>query len=153
MTNISARSGLTGLLILAVLAAGASLYFGGFFAGEQVAFADDDPKEPAKEEEKEPDLPDAPELKGGKEWLNCSGPLTLKDLKGKIVVLDFWTLCCINCIHTLPDLAKLEEKYKKEVVVIGVYSPKFENEKKTPPTAPDPSEPTSASHAWIPSIV
>jgi thiol-disulfide isomerase/thioredoxin/outer membrane protein assembly factor BamB len=72
----------------------------------------------------------APELEGGVEWLNCGGPISLhKDLKGKIVILDFWTLCCINCIHTLPDLAKLEKKYAKELVVIGVHSPKFDNEK------------------------
>ncbi|HEY8504872.1 MAG TPA: thioredoxin-like domain-containing protein [Gemmataceae bacterium] len=68
-------------------------------------------------------------MTGGKEWLNCSGPIKLKDLRGKVVLLDFWTLCCINCIHTLPDLAKLEEKYKNELVVIGIHSPKFENEK------------------------
>lgn len=74
---------------------------------------------------------DAPELDGGVAWLNTAGPLTLKDLKGKIVVLDFWTLCCINCIHTLPDLAKLEKKYANELVVIGVHSPKFDNEKDT----------------------
>jgi thiol-disulfide isomerase/thioredoxin len=73
----------------------------------------------------------APPLDGGVAWLNTAGPLKLSDLKGKIVVLDFWTLCCINCIHTLPDLAKLEEKYGKEVVVIGVHTAKFENEKNT----------------------
>lgn len=73
----------------------------------------------------------APELEGGMAWLNTAGPLKWADLKGKIVVLDFWTFCCINCIHTLPDLAKLEKKYEKEVVVIGVHSAKFENEKNT----------------------
>ena len=73
----------------------------------------------------------APELDGGVAWLNTGKPLKLKDLKGKVVLLDFWTLCCINCMHILPDLAKLEEKYKNELVVIGVHSPKFENEKKT----------------------
>jgi DNA-binding beta-propeller fold protein YncE len=77
------------------------------------------------------DYPDAPELDGGVAWLNTPGPIKLKDLRGKIVVLDFWTLCCINCIHTLPDLAKLEKKYPNELVVIGVHSPKFENEKNT----------------------
>src|SRR5262245_44733016 len=71
----------------------------------------------------------APELEGGAGWYNTSGPIKMKDLKGKIVILDFWTLCCINCIHTLPDLAKLEKKYEKELVVIGVHSAKFENEK------------------------
>ena len=74
----------------------------------------------------------APELDGGVAWLNTAGPLSLKkDLKGKVVLLDFWTLCCINCIHILPDLAKLEKKYPNELVVIGVHSPKFDNEKDT----------------------
>ncbi len=74
----------------------------------------------------------APELDGGIAWLNTGGPLSLKkDLKGKIVLLDFWTLCCINCIHVLPDLAKLEKKYANELVVIGVHSPKFDSEKIT----------------------
>jgi len=75
--------------------------------------------------------PDAPELVAGLDWLNTEKPLTLKELKGRIVVLDFWTLCCINCIHTLPDLARLEARYPNVLVVIGVHSPKFENEKKT----------------------
>jgi DNA-binding beta-propeller fold protein YncE len=73
----------------------------------------------------------APELEGGVAWLNTDQPVKLKDLRGKIVVLDFWTLCCINCIHTLPDLAKLEKKYENELVVIGVHSAKFDNEKQT----------------------
>jgi thiol-disulfide isomerase/thioredoxin len=73
----------------------------------------------------------APELEGGVAWLNTGKPLKLKDLRGKIVILDFWTLCCINCMHIMPELEKLEEKYKDQVVVIGVHSPKFENEKST----------------------
>ncbi len=73
----------------------------------------------------------APELTGGTAWLNTAGPLTLKDLRGKVVLLDFWTLCCINCIHILPDLHKLEKKYANELVVIGVHSPKFDSEKET----------------------
>src|SRR5437870_469347 len=72
-----------------------------------------------------------PELEGGIAWLNTAGPVRLSDLRGKIVLLDFWTLCCINCIHTIPDLKKLEEKYPNELVVIGVHSPKFDNEKDT----------------------
>lgn len=68
-------------------------------------------------------------LEGGTEWLNTSHPIDLKDLKGKIVVLDFWTYCCINCMHVLPDLKFLEEKYGKQLVVIGVHSAKFDNEK------------------------
>jgi thiol-disulfide isomerase/thioredoxin len=73
----------------------------------------------------------APELDGGVAWLNTAGPLKLADLKGKIVLLDFWTFCCINCIHTLPDLAKLEQKFEKELVVVGVHTAKFDNEKIT----------------------
>src|SRR5262249_29116636 len=71
----------------------------------------------------------APELDGGVAWLNTASPVRLRDLRGKIVLLDFWTLCCINCIHTLPDLAKLEKKYANQLVVIGVHSAKFENER------------------------
>jgi DNA-binding beta-propeller fold protein YncE len=71
----------------------------------------------------------APELEGGVSWLNTAGPIRMRDLKGKIVVLDFWTFCCINCIHMLPDLAKLEKQYPNQLVVIGVHSAKFENEK------------------------
>ncbi|MCS7015744.1 MAG: thioredoxin-like domain-containing protein [Gemmatales bacterium] len=71
----------------------------------------------------------APELEGGVEWLNTSGPIRLRDLRGKIVLLDFWTYCCINCIHVLPDLARLEKKYPQQLVVIGVHSPKFDTEK------------------------
>jgi len=71
----------------------------------------------------------APELEGGSEWLNCGGPIRMKDLRGKVVLLDFWTYCCINCIHVLPDLARLEKKYPNELVVIGVHSAKFDTEK------------------------
>jgi DNA-binding beta-propeller fold protein YncE len=83
-------------------------------------------------EETAGDDPDpAPELEGGVAWLNTAGPIRIADLKGRIVLLDFWTLCCINCIHTLPDLAKLEAKYPGVLVVIGVHTPKFDNEKNT----------------------
>ena len=76
-----------------------------------------------------PNASPAPSLDGGVKWLNCGGPIDLKDLRGKVVLIDFWTFCCINCIHVLPDLAVLEEKYDRELVVIGVHSAKFENEK------------------------
>src|SRR5262245_39190247 len=90
------------------------------------------PPGPAAEQPGGRALETAPELAGGVAWLNTAGPLSLqKDLKGKVVLLDFWTLCCINCIHILPDLAKLERKYANELVVVGVHSPKFDNEKDT----------------------
>ncbi len=73
----------------------------------------------------------APEFPEGMEWLNTGRPLSLAQLKGKIVLLDFWTFCCINCMHIIPDLKKLEAKYSEELVVIGVHSAKFTNEKGT----------------------
>ena len=71
----------------------------------------------------------AASLDGGQGWLNTSGEISLKELRGKIVLLDFWTYCCINCLHILPDLTYLEEKFPNELVVIGVHSGKFDNEK------------------------
>src|SRR2546430_13434607 len=73
----------------------------------------------------------APELSGGRGWLNTDKPLSLSALKGKVVLLDFWTYGCINCMHIIPDLKRLEKKYPNELVVIGVHSAKFENEKDT----------------------
>lgn len=73
----------------------------------------------------------APEIQGGRGWLNTDRALSLAALKGKIVLLDFWTYGCINCIHIIPDLKKLETKYANQLVVIGVHSAKFQNEKET----------------------
>ena len=73
----------------------------------------------------------APELSGHRGWLNTDKPLSLSALRGKVVLLDFWTYGCINCMHIIPDLKRLEKKYPNELVVIGVHSAKFENEKET----------------------
>lgn len=71
----------------------------------------------------------APELIGKGGWLNTGDKqYTLADLRGRIVVLDFWTFCCINCLHVLDELRELEEKHRDTVVVIGVHSPKFVHE-------------------------
>ncbi|MEV7287778.1 NHL domain-containing thioredoxin family protein [Streptomyces sp. NPDC093252] len=71
----------------------------------------------------------APELLGDGGWLNTGGTAyTLADLRGRIVILDFWTFCCINCLHVLDELRELEEKHPDTVVVIGVHSPKFVHE-------------------------
>ncbi len=70
----------------------------------------------------------APELTGAKSWLNTEKPLSIAGLKGKVVLLDFWTYGCINCIHIIPDLKKLEAKYGNNLVVIGIHSAKFTNE-------------------------
>ncbi|WP_372728023.1 NHL domain-containing thioredoxin family protein [Nocardioides sp.] len=69
----------------------------------------------------------APELVG-RGWLNTDGDLSLRDLRGRFVLLDFWTFCCVNCLHVLDELRPVEEKYADELVVIGVHSPKFVHE-------------------------
>src|SRR6185436_1030734 len=73
----------------------------------------------------------APDFPEGMEWLNTDRPISLRELRGKVVLLDFWTYCCINCMHVIPDLKKLERKYPNELVVIGVHSAKFTNERDT----------------------
>ncbi|WP_405789866.1 redoxin domain-containing protein [Streptomyces sp. NBC_00029] len=71
----------------------------------------------------------APELIGKGGWLNTGGKdLSLSDLRGRIAILDFWTFCCINCLHVLDELRELEEKHRDTVVIIGVHSPKFVHE-------------------------
>lgn len=72
----------------------------------------------------------APEIaRPGLEWFNTLRPLSLRDLRGKLVILDFWTYCCINCMHVLPSLRRVEEAFPDEVAVIGVHSPKFAAER------------------------
>ena len=71
----------------------------------------------------------APSLEGASEWLNVASPIALAQLRGKVVLLDFWTYGCINCMHILRDLKTLEERFPDELVVIGVHSPKFTNER------------------------
>ena len=71
----------------------------------------------------------APELHGAGGWLNTGGrPLSLADLRGRIVLLDFWTFCCVNCLHVIEELRPLEERYADVLVVVGVHSPKFPHE-------------------------
>jgi thiol-disulfide isomerase/thioredoxin len=71
----------------------------------------------------------APQLTGKGGWLNTGDKrYTLADLRGRIVILDFWTFCCINCLHVLDELRELEEKHRDTVVIIGVHSPKFVHE-------------------------
>jgi DNA-binding beta-propeller fold protein YncE len=71
----------------------------------------------------------APQFPEGKDWIG--DPVTLADLRGKIVLLDFWTSCCINCMHVLAPLHEIEQRHRDEVVVIGVHSAKFPYEQKT----------------------
>nr|WP_245534403.1 NHL domain-containing thioredoxin family protein [Xylanimonas cellulosilytica] len=65
----------------------------------------------------------------GRGWLNTGGrDLSLADLRGRVVVLDFWTFCCLNCLHVLDELRELEARYHDVLVIVGVHSPKFEHE-------------------------
>src|SRR5439155_23178476 len=71
----------------------------------------------------------APEFRG-RGWLNTGGrDLTLAGLRGRIVLLDFWTFCCVNCLHVLDELRPLAETYADVLVIIGVHSPKFAHER------------------------
>ncbi len=70
-----------------------------------------------------------PEFPDGVDWINTDSKLQLADLKGKLVLLDFWTYCCINCMHVLPVLDEVEKKYPQQVVVVGVHTAKFDTEK------------------------
>lgn len=72
----------------------------------------------------------APDLQGIKGYINTDETISLKNLKGKVVLVDFWTYSCINCIRTLPYLKDWDDKYRDDgLVIIGVHSPEFEFEK------------------------
>jgi thiol-disulfide isomerase/thioredoxin len=71
----------------------------------------------------------APELVGRGGWINTGeAALSLTELRGKIVLLDFWTFCCVNCLHVLDELRELEERFSDVLVIVGVHSPKFVHE-------------------------
>ena len=82
----------------------------------------------AQSKAKRPLLP-ALEFEQDSAWLNVEKPLEINELLGKVVILDFWTYGCINCIHVLEDLDRLQKKYGNKIAIIGVHSPKFDNEK------------------------
>lgn len=70
----------------------------------------------------------APSLEGGVGWINTASPIDIKQLHGKFVLLDFWTYCCINCMHIMPELKRLERAFPNNLVVIGVHTAKFDAE-------------------------
>ncbi|MBI1827997.1 MAG: redoxin family protein [Thaumarchaeota archaeon] len=73
---------------------------------------------------------DAPAFVGISDYINTTPAKLAQDMKGKVIVYDFWTYTCINCIHTLPHVVDLNNKYlSKDVLVIGIHSPEFEFEK------------------------
>ncbi|MCH7656059.1 MAG: redoxin domain-containing protein [Chloroflexi bacterium] len=73
----------------------------------------------------------APDFPPGAEWLNTPRPLSIREFAGKLLVLDFWTYCCINCMHTIPVLGRLERDHPEELAVVGVHSAKFDEERST----------------------
>ena len=96
-------------------------------SGPQYASFDDPP-----EKGRLSDYGPAPELIAGGEWFNTEGaPLRMRDLRGKVVLVDFWTYSCINCVRTIPYLKAWYEKYEDQgLVIVGVHTPEFEFEKK-----------------------
>ena len=73
----------------------------------------------------------APEFPGDADWLNTDRPLRLADFAGKLLLLDFWTYCCINCMHLLRTLRRLEREFPQELAVVGVHSAKYDQEHAT----------------------
>ena len=114
------------LLILVVVALALSACTSGNTTGSTTASIADENAAPTTS-----DRTPAPEFPGGLDWINVDQPLDLASLRGKIVLLDFWTYGCINCIHIIPDLKRLEAEFSDELVVIGVHSAKFDNEGET----------------------
>ena len=78
-----------------------------------------------------PGRPEAHPRTAPRPGYNTDGPVHLDKLRGKVVLLDFWTFCCVNCHHVLPELARLEQKYKNQLVVVGIHTAKFDAEKVT----------------------
>ncbi len=71
----------------------------------------------------------APDFPIGLDWLNTMQPLTMMQLHNKIVLINFWSMSSLECLTVMPELQKLREKYPEELIVVGIHSPKFANEK------------------------
>lgn len=116
------------LSALVVIAIAASLFKGGFVTSKKTLLHDS--KNVIKETPELPFEGKAPGLVGIEDWINTA-PLSEKDLQGKVVLVDFWTYSCINCIRTLPHLDKWYKTYKDNgFILLGVHSPEFDFEKK-----------------------
>lgn len=115
------------LLVFAILAVATTIHAIEASAPQKVV-----PPPPADLPESEEGLPGAPDFNGATGWLNTPGnqSLDLVSLRGKVVLLDFWTYSCINCIHTLPHLTRLYDTYEPYgFVLVGAHTPEFAFEK------------------------
>jgi len=115
------------LLVVLLVAIVAAIFY---FEGTKVKISSPVDSEFFVIPSQEGDKATAPELVGTQEWIN-SEPLTINGLRGKVVLIDFWTYSCINCIRTLPHLKEWHEKYSdRGLVIIGVHTPEFKFEEK-----------------------
>ena len=118
------------LLLVFVGAIGYALVSDESFVVSTEEASKDIPKEFIGERSELPIEGKAAEIQGIEAWIN-SEPLVLADLKGKVVLFDFWTYSCINCIRTIPHLKSWYEKYKDDgFIIVGIHTPEFEFERK-----------------------
>ncbi|MGI8982506.1 MAG: thioredoxin-like domain-containing protein [Pirellulaceae bacterium] len=122
---MSASKRCTAAVLLAACGVAVGMCFPAVTSGQGKAAA----KKPAATTNPFRNRVDLPELPQGMEWYNTKKSISKADLKGKFVLFDFWTYCCINCMHILPELKKLEQRYPNQLVVIGIHSAKFETER------------------------
>ncbi|MBO9309769.1 MAG: thioredoxin family protein, partial [Chloroflexi bacterium] len=120
-----------GMILVGLLAASALLSLAGVFVPLESGVAQGEATMTATPMRSYAGKVRAPDFPAGLDWLNVPEPLSMAQLRGKVVLLDFWTYGCINCIHVIPDLKRLEAEFPDELVVIGVHSAKFSNEGET----------------------
>lgn len=124
-SNLSRRAFSSTLALGALAPLGSALGLAGL-AGEAAAAAGAGPQ-PALA-----DMGRAPEFTGLDKWLNTDQPLSISGLKGKVVLVDFWTFACVNCANTLPHVVDWYRKYQPQgLVVVGIHTPEFAFEKVT----------------------
>ncbi|MEX2391390.1 MAG: thioredoxin-like domain-containing protein [Dehalococcoidia bacterium] len=121
MKNLAARGGRKQTIVALFVATALVFLIAGCGGGSSAPAGLDDPGESAESGQ-------APEFPSGQTWFNVREPLTMEGLRGKVVLLDFWTLGCVNCQHIVPDLERLEDEFGDALAVIGVHSGKYERE-------------------------
>ena len=134
--RLSRRAGALQAAMGVVMVLFALVMLGGYDTRFQTAIASDLPSflvDPSARLERSvtPDLPplgDAPDFTGNEKWFNTPGgrPLSMHELRGHVVLVDFWTYTCINCLRTLPYLKAWDRRYRRDgLVIVGVHTPEF----------------------------